>query len=343
MKKNYIILGIGISVVGFIILGMILNLTQQQDLTKYNDLSPYYLSKILEAEQECKKELNCENKIKQMIEDFRKEPSNRLNLAIQEAQTEFLKIKNSNEVYLYPPDKFNLFHVYVYYKQFKMDSDGSGTPEILNFIFKKEFFKTYEEIGLFDNSQNTIVIEPTFTANAYKVPGFYNYYDGSCNEKCLTISIQNRTSGFTSSNNGIKILELLQYKIITDIDVDKNPYILKQYDKVIVLHNEYVTKNEFDAITSHPNVVYLYPNALYAEIVTDYEKNTMTLKKGHNYPDPSIRNGFDWEYDNSPMEYDQDCLDWEFHKIKNGWMLNCYPEDTLMINNEEFLKQLKGF
>ena len=39
-----------------------------------------------------------------------------------------------------------------------------------------------------------------------------------------------------------KILKLLNYKFLSDIDIDKNPEILKNFDKVILLHNEYVTK-----------------------------------------------------------------------------------------------------
>ena len=267
----------------------------------------------------------------------------KLDLFFEKSQIELEEKQNSDDVYVYPPEFFELFHVYVHKNQLRVNSDETQSPEILNFIPKMELKQTFGEIGLFDKSQNTVVIIPIFTANAYKVPSFYNYYDGSCSEICLTVSIQNRTSGFTSSNNGVKILKLLQYEMITDVDVDKNPDILKKYDKIILLHNEYVTKKQFDAITSHPNVIYLYPNALYAEIETDYEKNTMTLKKGHDYPEKNIKNGFGWEYDNSPMEYDQDCSKWEFYPINNGWMLNCYPEDTLLINNEEFLKQLKEF
>ena len=75
------------------------------------------------------------------------------------------------------------------------------------------------------------------------------------------------------------------------MSIDKNPDMLKKYDKVIMLHNEYVTRNMFDAITNHPNVIYLYPNALYAEIEVDYENNLMTLIRGHGYPErgPSIK------------------------------------------------------
>ena len=117
--------------------------------------------------------------------------------------------------------------------------------------------------------------------------------------------------------------------MITDIDIDKNPDILKKYDKVIMLHNEYVTKKEFDAITSHPNVLYLYADALHAEVKTDYDKNTITLVRGHGYPQPKIINGFDWKYDNSKYEYDIQCDNWTIQQIPNGKMVNCYPSYRL--------------
>ena len=106
-----------------------------------------------------------------------------------------------------------------------------------------------------------------------------------------------------------------------------------------MLHNEYVTKEMFDAITSHPNVVYLYPNALYAEIEVNYDDDTISLIRGHNYPDPLIRNGFDWIYDNSLLEYNLECVDWKFEPIPNGHMLNCYPEYA-MYSDELLLKTL---
>jgi hypothetical protein len=36
------------------------------------------------------------------------------------------------------------------------------------------------------------------------------------------------------------------------MDIDRNPAILKKFDKIIVLHNEYVTKKEFNAIALDP-------------------------------------------------------------------------------------------
>ena len=137
-------------------------------------------------------------------------------------------------------------------------------------------------------------------------------------------------------------MNLLGYKFNSDIDLDKNPDGLKKYDKVILMHNEYVTKAEFDAITNHPKVLYLHPNALYAEVTTDYQKNTITLVRGHGYPEENISNGFEWEFDNSELEYDTNCDDWEFYEIANGMMLNCYP-DEIIHNNKEILKMIKDF
>jgi hypothetical protein len=96
----------------------------------------------------------------------------------------------------------------------------------------------------------------------------------------------------------------------------------------------------FDAITAHPNVIYLYQNALYAEVKSDYEKNTITLIRGHNYPEKEIKNGFEWEFDNTPLEYERTCKNIQFYKIGNGWMLNCWPENVIH-KSLNFLKTIK--
>ncbi len=175
-----------------------------------------------------------------------------------------------------------------------------------------------------------MVIYPIFTQTAYSENGFYYYYHKSCDEKCLEIQIKQIGDGnYNSSDISYQILKILGYSIITDVDVDRDPTILDSYDKVIVLHNEYVTKKEFDAITNHPNVIYLYPNALYAEVQYDKDSNKIKLIRGHNYPEQNITNGFEWEFDNSSHEYDTECLNWQMNEIKNGLMLNCYPEQII--------------
>lgn len=230
---------------------------------------------------------------------------------------------------------------FAYEKDFDK-TDMNKPPTQVFFELIPENHQLYEQIGLFNTDQKAAVIIPTFTFSAYTSPGFYNFYKKQCDESCLTVKIQTQFNSYSSSEQGVKILELMGYKLLTDSQVDKNPEILKNYDKIIVLHNEYVTEKEFNAITSHPKVVYLYPNALYAKINVDYTKNEMTLLRGHGFPSSDIANGFSWQYDNSKFEYDKDCNDYEFQKIPNGIMLNCYPEIEI-ISNPEILKTIKEF
>jgi hypothetical protein len=241
----------------------------------------------------------------------------------------------------------NLFSAGFYHKDLLFLNEEKSKWRFIDiqFEFNLENLDRYESMI---SSSNVVVISPTFTFSAYSEPGFYTFYRGECDrefhgvlfrdEDCLTVPINyDKPVEFTASSLGINILHLLGYKFITDVDVDQNPEILKKYDKIIILHNEYVTKKMFDALTSHPKVIYLYPNALYAEVDVDYNKNTITLVKGHNYPEVTIRNGFNWEYDKSELEYNLGCVDWEFEKIPNGYMLNCYP--THAIYSDELLLQ----
>ena len=199
----------------------------------------------------------------------------------------------------------------------------------------------YNEIALWNEPQNAVVVYPYFTYAAYQPQGFYDYYRGECDD-CTTTKFVQPTSKYTSSGKGHQVLTLLGYNSITDVEIDKNPDILQQFDKVIMLHGEYVTRAMFDAITSHPNVIYLYPNALYAEIEVNYTDQTITLIRGHNYPEQEITNGFDWPFDNThPYEYDNDCLEMEFYKTDAGWMTTCYPENLFLSDDEQIFNLLK--
>jgi len=211
--------------------------------------------------------------------------------------------------------------------------------------------KTFKSISNLDyknlkylKEENTVIVNPTLTGFAYGENGFYSYYNKICDIQCLTINISGISpNGYATSQITLSLLRHLGYPEILDVDIDKNPNILNKYDKVILLHNEYVTKKIFDAITNHPNVIYLFPNTLYAEVNVDYEKNTMTLIKGHGYPVDKITNGFEWKYDNTHLyEYDKKCDSWKFYDIPNGKMLNCYP-DNIIFDKLEILKKLKEF
>ena len=220
--------------------------------------------------------------------------------------------------------------------------EGKTVPLKATFGLKKELNQTYKKIGFFDEEKKPLFIIPTFTASAYSKNGFYDFYKGNCSEQCLTTKIVTENKlDYSSSANSVKILQLLGYDSISDLELHRNPSILKNYGKIIILHNEYVSKIMFDAITSHKNVVFLYPNSMYVEIELDEVNNKITLIRGHGYPNSDITNGFNWENENTnPYEFDSGCNNWEFYPILNGHMLNCYPEQIIW-QDELLLKKLK--
>lgn len=235
------------------------------------------------------------------------------------------------------------FEIYGVYGNCVMDG-GEQVWESLLLGLTPNKVDMYNEVAVWNDPQKTVVVYPSFTFVAYNEPGFYTYYRGECDD-CTTTKFVSPTlfyNEYVTSGIGHQALTLLGYPTITDTEIDRNPSILQQFDKVIMLHNEYVTRAMFDAITSHPNVIYLYPNALYAEIEVDYVDETITLIRGHNYPEPEIANGFDWEFDNThPYEYDSLCADMKFYQIENGWMTNCYPENFFLKNHTGLFNLLK--
>jgi len=235
------------------------------------------------------------------------------------------------------------FEIYGVYGNCVMDG-GEQVWESLLLGLTPNKVDMYNEVAVWNDPQKTVVVYPYFTFVAYNEPGFYTYYRGEC-DSCTTTKFVPPTlfyNEYVTSGIGHQALTLLGYPTITDTEIDMNPSILQQFDKVIMLHNEYVTRAMFDAITSHPNVIYLYPNALYAEIEVDYVDETITLIRGHNYPEPEIINGFDWEFDNThPYEYDNLCADMKFYQIENGWMTNCYPENFFLKNHTGLFNLLK--
>jgi len=234
----------------------------------------------------------------------------------------------------------SFFEVYGKYGDCVMDGDEQVWRSLALGLNSNKL-DIYNEVAVWNDPQKTAVVYPYFTSVAYTEPGFYTYFRGECDD-CTTTKFAQPTPLYTSSGIGHQALTLLGYTSITDVDIDKNPSILQQFDKVIMLHNEYVTRTMFDAITNHPNVLYLYPNALYAEIEVNYIDETITLIRGHNYPEPEITNGFDWEFDNThPYEFDSKCKTIDIYKIKNGWMTTCYPENVFLRDSQQLFDLLK--
>ena len=130
-----------------------------------------------------------------------------------------------------------------------------------------------------------------------------------------------------SSLYGKEIFSFIGYPVMSDLELAKNPERIMSYDKVIVLHSEYVTKELFDILSERNNVIFLYPNSLYAEV--KITNDTIQLMQGHNYPDAQTSNGFGWKNDNSNDEFNK-CKDgWNFKEIENGFMLDCYPDKII--------------
>lgn len=183
-------------------------------------------------------------------------------------------------------------------------------------------------------AHSTVVIEPTFTIAAYQPHGFYDYYRNMCNTRCLTVRLKpmqyTYNMYYAGSSNALQKIESLGISdVVTDEQVTQNPSILANYGKVIVLHNEYVTQAEFDAIIHYPHVLYLYPNALYALVSYHPSSGTITLEKGHGYN--GVRNAFNWPPSMSTKdEYNTSCNNWQLEKAANGSVLNCYPEFDIL-------------
>lgn len=196
------------------------------------------------------------------------------------------------------------------------------------------------------SGESVLVITPRFTEVAYSKNGFYDYYDGSCGKECLTVPMQDgRADRWGSYNLHLtQFLSFLGYPMESDESVHlkllNDTNYLNHYKSIILLHSEYATRELYQGIINHSHVIYLSPNSLYAEI--KYQNHSITLIKGHNYPNQSVTNGFGWKHDNSPEEYDLGCNMWKFRDVSNGKQLNCVAETTFA-QKPQILIQMKDF
>jgi len=192
-------------------------------------------------------------------------------------------------------------------------------------FFSEQMLEPY----VITEENKVVVIDPIFTGSAYQ-NGFYEYWAGRCDESCLNVQIcfdclLIPDASYGKSSTAVNIFNQLNYPIITDYDFGLNPELIFEYDAVIMLHSEYVTREMFDAITRHPKVMYLYPNALEKEIGFN-STNIWLIPNIKSY----TNNYFDWEYENTnPYEFDRECENWQFREISQGVQLLCYPENRI--------------
>lgn len=203
---------------------------------------------------------------------------------------------------------------------------------------------TADDIKKYGNSDTrAIMIYPIFTQYAYKTGCFYPPKSDGHYPVNITCSLRPMmiNGSYVTGYNGFDYLSQLHYPFITDIAVDRHPEILQDYDKIILLHNEYMTKREFEAIKNFKNVVYLYPNSAYAEVSIDYDKLEMTLVRGHQYPTQDIANGFGF-VTTTQHEYDFKCEGYKWEARPNGIQPTCWPEFVIKADRD-MLQVIKDY
>lgn len=199
-----------------------------------------------------------------------------------------------------------------------------------------------QQIQYVATTTDGVIIYPTFTDLAYSPNGFYQFLLKKC-DTCNSVSLdaKNENNPYASGYQGATVMSK-QFPIVTDIQVDQNPAIIKPYKKVILMHNEFVTQKEYDAIMNHTAVVYLYPNALHNKISVDYNSKTAKIIQANGYPNSTIGNAFGWKYDNSNQQNQCKSGEWSFYAVPHGQMLNCYPEG-IITKESSIIDTIKGF
>ena len=232
-----------------------------------------------------------------------------------------------------------IFDVWSYENDFYLEFEESVSKDV-HFKLMEENEQLYKDIAVMD--VNAIVILPVFTSTAYSENGFYEYYFGNCDD-CTTVKIlkNNYLHHHQGSQIGARVLETLGYKTITDIDFEKNPNIIEKFDTVILLHNEYVTQSMFNAIINHSHVIYLYPNALYAEIEVDYKNNEITLINNQfneiSTKNNSLKNNINIVIKKN--KYLKKSLDNQIKRL----VLNIFDQFKYKLNSVERLRQNLGY
>lgn len=196
-----------------------------------------------------------------------------------------------------------------------------------------------------NHNPKALVVYPLFTQVAYGKGGFYDYYKGKCDKRCLTLNVVPSVNAtYTTGINTYKMLRDLNYTVLSDYYLGEHPEIFKKFDRIVFLHEEYVTPQLFNMFSNKNHTMYLFPNSLYAQISMNYTSGNMTLIRGHGYPNDTISNGFGWKYEFGTInEYDIKCDNYNFIKLGNqGYMLSCYPE-LLILHDRDILGYVKNF
>lgn len=188
---------------------------------------------------------------------------------------------------------------------------------------------------MLEYQHSAILIKPTFTISAYQPNSWYD------NKTKSVITYYNEP--FTNRmeyGGAYNAFESLKDRVdtVNDRYVSEHPEILNRYNTVILLHNEYMTRQEYNAIMNHTNVFYVFPNAGYRFVTYDINTNQITLL---NYTGNKYASSVWTSYESNPTsqpkqvsEFNQCILPFSYTKVNypNGIGYNCYPEFQITFN-----------
>ncbi|MDW0297280.1 MAG: hypothetical protein QN784_02365 [Nitrososphaeraceae archaeon] len=161
--------------------------------------------------------------------------------------------------------------------------------------------------GEFGKKVKIALVIPTFTAAAYDRSFylFYNKYINVTSGVNITTDLNLLSSKVTeepsSSASGFAMLYLLgnlkwispesHIGFLADQDIDRGSIFQSNgsniYDVIILGHQEYVTKKEYDNlkqfVSDGGTMIILDGNVFYAEVKYNNNKDTITLVKGHSW------------------------------------------------------------
>ena len=109
-----------------------------------------------------------------------------------------------------------------------INEKGQAIPLKGYFELKPELESTYEQYR--PNEKNSYCGTCIYQVRAYAKNGFYAYFDGICDQRCLTTNIVSKEKFILVrfQTGAIKIFQLLGYETISDIDTQRNCRNLKK-------------------------------------------------------------------------------------------------------------------
>jgi hypothetical protein len=189
-------------------------------------------------------------------------------------------------------------------------------------------------------------VEPSFTAAAYNLDGFYEFYDKYEDVdfgQAITDDLNLMTADIPAEPDRTYFEPFLQrvkdfvstdveIAIIADTDVNDG-FVFRDdgtnaYEALILLHNEYVTQQEYDNLKRYVSnggrIIFLDGNLFYGEVSYNRSYCSATLLKGH-----------DWEFDGKEVKrsVSERYFDENREFLGSNYMINSLWDPISFSNN----------